>query len=210
MNAQSSEPPATSPAPATTNLSEELARLTAAQLKALTELQAQQISTLKELEQARRDLAASIAESTSNNASNLAAISEMMTQQRQADLKIVRDAHRLGLAIVVGLSGLLLLSILILNLTSIRAVNRMTAMFSASSLLPGGEAQAIADAREASRQLLLFPGEQGQRQLGNALMQLHSRIEGLEKLATKLHSEPPPKPAPETAAAASVRAASAS
>lgn len=187
--AQSPAEPAIPPVAAITNLTEELSRLVAAQLQALTELQAQQLATLKELELARKDIAASIAESASNNAANLAAVSEMMARQRQQDLKIIRDAHRLGLAIVVGLSGLLLLSILILNLTSIRAINRMTSMFSASALLPGPEAQATADEREAAGQLVLFPGEQGQRQLGNALVQLHGRIEDLERLAGKLRAE---------------------
>lgn len=200
--AQSPAEPAIPPVAAITNLTEELSRLVAAQLQALTELQAQQLATLKELELARKDIAASIAESASNNAANLAAVSEMMARQRQQDLKLVRDAHRLGLAIVVGLSGLLLLSILILNLTSLRAINRMTAMFSASALLPGSEAQAIADERETTRQLLLFPGEVGQRQLGSALLQLHSRIEDLERLAGRLRGEASPKATADTPAAA--------
>ncbi|MSU58265.1 MAG: hypothetical protein EXS35_08805 [Pedosphaera sp.] len=192
---------ATNSTPAGTNLSQEISRLASAQLQVLAALQSQQIATLKELEQARKDIARSLAETGSNNAANLAAITELMTNQRKQDLKIVRDTFRTGLAIVVGLSGLLLVSILFLNLTSIRAINRMTTMFSASALLPGSEAQSVADQREAERQLLLFPGEQGQRQLGNALVQLHSRIEDLERLTTKFYTSLPPKAAPQTPAA---------
>jgi hypothetical protein len=196
---------------ASTNATDELARISALQLQTLAELQAQQQATLKELEQARREIAASLAENSSNNAAQLLAITEMMMVQRKQDLKVVNTSYRIGLAIVVGMTGLLLLSILILNLTSIKAINRMTTMFSATSLMPGSEAQALADAREASKQLLLFPGEQGQRQLANALVQLQSRIQGLEHLAGKLRSEahptesgaasPPPGKLPETSVA---------
>lgn len=187
--AQSSEPSAPPSSLEPTNAAADLAKVIAAQMQALTDLQAQQQATLKELEQARREIAASLAENSSNNAAQLVAITEMMTVQRKQDLSMVNSSYRIGLAIVIGMTGLLLLSILVLNLTSIRAINRMTTMFSATSLMPGSEAQALADAREASKQLLLFPGEQGQRQIANALVQLQSRIQGLEHLAGKMRTD---------------------
>jgi hypothetical protein len=175
---------------ALTNVNEELTRLSTIQLQTLAELQAQQQATLKALEQSRLEIAAALTQSFSNNVAHLTAVTEMLAVQRSQDLKAVRDTHRVELAILVGLSGLLLLSILVLNVTSIRAINRMTAMFSASSLMmPGSEAEALADAREASRQLVLFPGEQGQRQLGNAMVQLQSRIQSLEHLASKMQAD---------------------
>jgi hypothetical protein len=96
-------------------------------------------------------------------------------------MRVLRDSNRVMLAIVIGLSGLLLLSILFLNVTSIRAINRLATVFQASALLPPAEGAT----KPASRQLLLFPGEEGQRQLGSALLQLQSRIQILEHLAAK-------------------------
>lgn len=191
LPAQTNDADASAPAlKALTNVNEELTRLSALQLQTLAELQAQQQATLKALEQSRLEIAAALTQSFSNNVAHLGAVTEMLAVQRSQDLKAARDTHRVELAILVGLSGLLLLSILTLNVTSIRAINRMTAMFSASSLMmPGSEAEALADAREASRQLVLFPGEQGQRQLGNAMVQLQSRIQSLEHLASKMRSD---------------------
>lgn len=169
-----------------TNATDESARVIAAQLQILAELQAQQQAALKELQQARKEIAASLAEISSNNAAQLAAVSEMIVVQRKQDLKAIRDSQRISLAIVVGMSGLLVLSILILNLTSLRALNRMTAMVSASVALSESEAQALADVRAAQKkQLLLFPGEPQPPQLGTALLQLQSRIQSLEHLAGK-------------------------
>ncbi len=158
----------------------------AVQMQILAELQTQQQAALKELQQARKEIAASLVEISSNNAAQLAAVSDMIVVQRKQDLKAVRDAQRIGLAIVVGMSGLLVLSILVLNLTSIRAINRMTMMLSTSAFLPAAEAQALADVRAAQkRQLSLFPGEPAGSQLGDSLLQLQNRIQDLERLAGK-------------------------
>jgi len=160
---------------------EEVSAATAAQLQAMVQLQAQQEATLKSLELTRTEIANSLAASFSNNMTHLNAMSEMLAEQRAQDMKVLRDSNRLVLAIVVGLSGLLLLSILILNVTSIRSINRLATVFQASTLLPPPEGSTTA----ATRQLLLFPGEEGQRQLGSALMQLQTRIQALEHVATK-------------------------
>ena len=180
------------PLQSSTNATDESASVIAGQMQILAELQTQQQSALEELQQARKEIAASLAQISSNNAAQLAAVSEMIVIQRKQDLKAVRDSQRVSLAIVVGMSGLLVLSILILNLTSLRALNRMTAMVSASVALSESEAQALADARATQKkQLLLFPGEPGPPQLGTALLQLQSRIQSLEHLAGKGHSAPP-------------------
>jgi len=160
---------------------QEVNAVTAAQLQAMVQLQAQQEATLKALELTRSEIAQSLAASLSNNMVHLNAMSELLAQQRAQDMKILRDSNRLVLAIVVGLSGLLLLSILFLNVTSIRSINRLATVFQASTLLPPPEGSATV----ATRQLLLFPGEEGQRQLGSALMQLQTRIQALEHLTTK-------------------------
>jgi len=159
---------------------EEVNAVTAAQLQAMVQLQAQQEATLRALELTRSEIANSLAASLSNNMVHLNAMSQLLAQQRAQDMKTLRDSNRLVLAIVVGLSGLLLLSILFLNVTSIRSINRLATVFQASSLLPPPEGATV-----ATRQMLLFPGEEGQRQLGSALMQLQSRIQALEHIATK-------------------------
>lgn len=169
--------------------SEEVNAATAAQLQAMVQLQAQQEATLKALELTRTDIATSLATSLSNNMVHLNAMSEMLALQRAQDMKILRDSNRLVLAIVVGLSGLLLLSILFLNVTSIRAINRLATVFQASTLLPPPEGSAA-----ATRQLLLFPGEEGQRQLGSALIQLQSRIQHLEHIASRPQRSESPRP----------------
>jgi hypothetical protein len=156
----------------------EVPAATAAQLEAIVQLQAQQEATLKALEVTRDEIARSLSAGVSNNMAHLNAMTELLAQQRAQDMKILRDSNRLVLAIVVGLAGLLLLSILFLNFTSIRAINRLATVFQASALLPPSDGPT-----NASRQLLLFPGEEGQRQLGSALMQLQSRIQALEHLA---------------------------
>jgi len=161
--------------------SEEVSAATAAQLQAMVQLQTQQEATLRALELTRSEIANSLAASLSNNMVHLNAMSEMLAQQRAQDMKLLRDSNRLVLAIVVGLSGLLLLSILFLNVTSIRSINRLATVFQASALLPPPEG----GINPASRQLLLFPGEEGQRQLGSALMQLQTRIQALEHVAVK-------------------------
>lgn len=180
--------------PAATNAADEALKVMAVQMQILTELQTQQQAALKDLQQARREIAASLVEISSNNVAQLAAVSEMIVVQRKQDLKAVRDAQRIGLAIVVGMSGLLVLSILVLNLTSIRAINRMTMMLSTSAFLPASEAQALADVRAAQkRQLSLFPGEPPESPLGDSLLQLQNRIQDLERLAGKGHpvTQPP-------------------
>jgi len=159
---------------------EEVNAVTAAQLQAMVQLQAQQEATLRALELTRSEIANSLAASLSNNMIHLNAMSELLAQQRAQDMKTLRDSNRLVLAIVVGLSGLLLLSILFLNVTSIRSINRLATVFQASTLLPPPEGSTI-----STRQMLLFPGEEGQRQLGSALMQLQSRIQALEHIATR-------------------------
>jgi hypothetical protein len=169
--------------------SNEVSAVTAAQLQALVQLQTQQEATLKALELTRTEIAGTLASSISNNVVHLKAMSDMLVLQRAQDMKVLRDSNRLVLAIVVGLSGLLLLSILFLNLTSIRAINRLATVFQASTLLPPPEGMGA----HVSRQMLLFPGEEGQRQLGSAMIQLQSRIQALEHLATKptVRSGPP-------------------
>jgi len=169
-------------APAT---SEEVSAATAAQLQAMVQLQVQQEATLKALELTRSEIATSLATSLSNNMVHLNAMSEMLATQRAQDMKLLRDSNRLVLAIVVGISGLLLLSIIFLNVTSIRSINRLATVFQASAFLPPAEGST----GPASRQLLLFPGEEGQRQLGSALIQLQSRIQALEQVATKPRAE---------------------
>lgn len=173
-----------------TNADDESAKAIAAQMQILAELQMQQQAALKELQQAREEIAASLADISSNNVAQLAAVSEMIVVQRKQDLKAVRDSQRIGLAIVVGMSGLLVLSILILNMTSLRALNRMTTMLSGSVALSEAEARALADIRASQKkQLLLFPGEQkSPPQLDNALLQLQQRIQSLEHLAGKERS----------------------
>ncbi len=190
--------PATNAAPA----GEEVSAVTAAQLETLVQLQSQQEAMLKALELTRTEISTTLASSLSNNVIHLNAMSEMLARQRAQDMKILRDSNRLVLAIVVGLSGLLLLSILFLNVTSIRAINRLATVFQASTLLPPGEGSSAA----ASRQLLLFPGEEGQRQLGSALIQLQTRIQVLERVAIKSQQRdeaPRPDVAPAHAGAGS-------
>ena len=155
----------------------------------MIQLQAQQQATLKSLEKTRQDIAAMLAVSLSNNMAHFSAMTESLALQRAADVKVIRNSNRVLLAIVVGLCSWMILSILFLNLASIRAVNRLTAVFSTSAGLPGTEAQALIDARASHKQMLLFPGEEGQRQLGNALIQLQSRIQSLEYLAQKSRLE---------------------
>jgi hypothetical protein len=161
-------------------MTEEVSAVNAAQLQAMVQLQAQQEATLRALELTRSEIASSLAASISNNMVHLNTMTELLAQQRAQDMKTLRDSNRTVLAIVVGLSGLLLLSILFLNVTSIRAINRLATVFEASALLPPTDSGA-----DVSRQMLLFPGEEGQRQLGSALMQLQSRIQALEHVATK-------------------------
>jgi len=201
LRAQSDNATNTPSLTTSTSANQELSSLSTLQLQALTVFQSQMQAMVKSLETNRLEIANMLAQNSSNNLAQISAIADMMAGQRSQDLKAVRDEHRIGMAIVVALAGLLVLSILFLNMTAIKAINRMTAMFSASSLVPGSEAQALADAREAElhnqRQLVLFPGEQGQRQLGNAVVQLQSRIQHLEVLANRLR--PDARPAAATA-----------
>ena len=175
------------------------ARIAALQLEALIQLQAQQQATLKSLEETRQEIAAMLTVSLSNNMANFSAMTDTLARQRAADAKVIRNSNRVLLAVVVGLCGWMILSILFLNLGSIRAVNRLTEVFSTAASLPGTEAQSFADARAAQKQMLLFPGEEGQRQLGSALIQLHSRIQSLEYLANKSRQDAIP-PASRSAA----------
>ncbi|MCU0785422.1 MAG: hypothetical protein MUF81_15500 [Verrucomicrobia bacterium] len=173
---------AASPSATTTNDS---ARMVALQLEALIQLQTQQQATLKSLEETRQEIAAMLAVSLSNNLAQFSAMTETLTSQRAADVKVIRNSNRLLLAVVVALCGWMIVSILVLNLSSIRVISRLTEVFSPSASLPGTEAQAFADARAAQKQMRLSPGKEGQRQFGNALIQLQSRIQSLEHLANK-------------------------
>lgn len=164
---------------------EPVSAVTAAQLQAIVQVQAQQEATLKALELTRSEIAIALAATLSNNVAHLNAMSELLAQQRAQDMKTLRDSNRTVLAILVGLTGLLLLSILFLNVTSVRAMNRLATVFQASALLPPPEGGAV-----GTRQLLLFPGEEGQRQLGSALVQLQSRIQALEHLSAKSNGHP--------------------
>jgi len=150
----------------------------AAQLEALGQLQAQQKVMLQVLEASRLEIAAALATSSSNNLLHLNAMTEVFALQRAQDMRMLRDANRVVLAILVGTTGLLLLSILFLNFSSVRALNRLATVFQANALVPS-----TGDAMHDSRQLLLFPGEEGQRQLGAALVQLQGRIQSLEHSA---------------------------
>ena len=178
----------------------------ALQLETLVQLQAQQRATIEALEQTRKDVAASLALNQSNNLAQLATMTESLSRERAQAVTLIRNSNKILLALIVGFSAWMLLSILFLNLVSIRAINRLTMVFSTSAMLPGTEAQALADARAASKQLLLFPGEEGQRQLGNAVLQLQSRIQSLEQSVSKSHAAPapsasrPPQPAAPMAA----------
>jgi hypothetical protein len=151
-----------------------------AQLEAMMQLQAQQKAMLDVLEMSRHEIAVSLALSASNNLVHLNAMSEMLARQRVQDLKMLRDSNRVVLAILVGLTGLLLLSILFLNMTSIRAINRLATVFQASALMPPPGDGVTSP---PSPQMQLFPGEEDQRQLGSALGELQARIESLEHLA---------------------------
>lgn len=173
------------PATASASNTNEAALIAAAQLESLRQLQAQQEATLKSLEITRADIASSLATSLSNNMVQLKAMTDVLTLQRAQDMKVIRDSNRLVLAVVVGLTGLLLLSIIFLNVTSIRAINRLTTVFSANSFLPPTDESLSLEAKARQKQLLLFPGEEGQRQLGSALIQLQTRIQALESLSTK-------------------------
>lgn len=171
------------------NLTNQTAAATAALLEGMIQLQAQQKATLQELELARHEIASSLTSSFSNNMAHLNAMSEMLARQRALDMKILRDSNRLVLAILVGLIGLLLLSIIFLNVTSIRALNRLATVFQASALVATtGEGLPT----DASRQLLLLPGEEGQRQLGSALLQLQTRVQTLEHDVVKSHGSAAP------------------
>jgi len=166
----------------TTNSSARVAQLL---LEVLTQIQEQQQATFKSLEEIRQETAAALAVSLSNNVANFGAMTETLARQRAADVKGLRNANRVLLGVVVGLCAWMILIILFLNLGSIRAIKRLTEVFATSASLPGTEAQTLADARADRRQMLLFPGEEGQRQLGNALIQLQSRIQSLEYLSQK-------------------------
>lgn len=152
------------------------ARMAALQLEALIQLQTQQQATLKSLEETRQEIAAMLAVSLSNNLAQFSAMTETLASQRAADVKVIRNSNRLLLAVVVALCGWMIVSILVLNLSSIRVISRLTEVFSPSASLPGTEPQ---------KQMRLSPGKEGQRQLGNALIQLQSRIQSLEQLANK-------------------------
>ena len=193
-------PAATAPAEISATASNETARLVALQMETLLQLQMQQRTTVEALDQIRKDVAASLAANQSNNLVHFAAMTESLSKQRAQDVSVIRNSNRTLLAIIIGFSAWMLLSILFLNIASIRAMNRLTQVFSTSALLPGTEAQALADARAASRQLLLFPGEEGTRQLGNAVMQLHSRIQEIEFSIRKARSAPPPANRPSDSA----------
>jgi len=170
----------------TTNSTARVAELL---LEVLIQIQGQQQATLKSLEEIRQETAAVLAVSLSNNMANFSAMTETLARQRAADAKGIRNSNRVLLGVVVGLCSWMILIILFLNLGSIRAIKRLTEVFSTSASLPGTEAQALADARADQKQMLLFPGEEGQRQLGNALMQLQSRIQSLEHLSSKSRVE---------------------
>jgi len=196
LRAQTNDTTATTPITVSTNATDAASQMSTLQLQALADFQTQMQAMMKSMENNRLEIANMLSQNSSNNVAQLATMAEMMSEQRSQDLTIVRNEHRIGMAIVVGLAGLLLLSIVFLNLTAIKAINRMTTMFSATSLMPGSEAQALADAHEAEklakRQLVLFPGEQGQRQLGNAVVQLQSRIAQLEHLASRIRPDARP------------------
>jgi len=159
---------------------EQASALAAAQFEAIVQLQAQQESTLRALEQSRLEIAASLAILSSNNVAHLKTMSEKLSEQRGQDLKILRYSYRVVLAILAGLTGLLLVSILFLNVTSTRAINRLIEVFQSSAVVP---TTALPPA--STRQLLLSPGERGQPQLGSALTQLQRRIQALEHVALK-------------------------
>jgi len=141
---------------------------------------------LTALELTRREIAASLAQNVSNSIAHLNAMSELLANQRAQDLKIIHDANRFVLAVVIGLSGLLLLCILLLTVSSIRAIHRLASVFSTMFCLPSSfAAQPLASSRANSEQMLLFSGTEGQRQLGSAVLQLQSRIQALEQAALK-------------------------
>jgi hypothetical protein len=172
-----------------TNASDEMTKAITVQLQMLAELQAKQQAALEELKQSQKELNASLAANSSNHAAQLVAVSKLIDSHRAQDLNVIRNSQRVALAIVIGLVGVLLVSILFLSMTSIRAINRLTTILSNTASLPQPNAQALAEAREAQKQLLLFPGERGPHELGSALVQLHQRIQSLENLAGKTHPE---------------------
>lgn len=162
------------------------------QLQILAEMQTRQQSAFEELQGLQKELAALVTTVSSNHAAQLAAVNDRLAAQRQQDLKTVRDAQRVGLAIVVGMTGLLILSILILNLTSLRALNRMTAMVSAALALSESESQALADFRAArKKQLRHFPDAPATAAFDFALHELQDRIQSLENLAGTGHPAAP-------------------
>jgi len=164
----------------TASLTNEVIALATAQMEALAQLQAQQESMLRALEQSRREIADSVATLASNNLVHLGDMSAMLDEQRAQDLKALRDSYRVVLAVLAAFTGLLLVCVLFLNFTSIRAVNRLTDAFQSSALLP-----VTALPRAGARQLPPAPGEPGQPQLSSALAHLQRRIQALENGALK-------------------------
>lgn len=154
--------------------------LVTAQLEAIAQLQAQQESILRALEQSRREIAESLAAAASSNVVYLNAMSARLDQQRAQDLKALSESYRRVLAVLAAVTGFLLVCIVFLNFTSIRAVNRLTDTFESAALLP---MSALPQAR--TRQLPPALGAKGQPQLGNALNQLQDRIQALEDIANK-------------------------
>ncbi len=165
---------------ATASLTNEVIALATAQLEAIVQLQAQQEAALQALEQSRQEVAASLATLASNHLIQLNAMSARLDAQRAQDLRALRESYRVVLAVLVAVTGLLLVSILFLNFTSTRAINRLTDAFQSVTLLPTA---ALPPAN--TRQLPPAPAQKGQPQLGGALTQLQRRIEALEQLALK-------------------------
>lgn len=165
---------------ATANPTNQAAAILAAQLKLLEQLQAQQASTLEMFQQSRLENAASLATLTSNNLVHLNAMSEMLAGQRAQDMRVLRNSTRVVLAVLAGLTGLLLVSILFLNMTSTRAINQLVKMLQSTTLVPTN-----ALPPHNPRQLLLLPEEKGQPPLSAALAQLNQRIQAIEQVALK-------------------------
>ena len=159
-----------------------------AQLNLLEQAQTRQEAMLTALELTRREIEFSLAQNVSNSIAHLNAMTELLANQRAQDLKIIHDSNRFILAVVIGLSGLLLLCILFLTVTSIRAIHRLSSVFSTMICLPpSAVAPPLVSCGAKAEQAQLFSGTDGRRQLGSAVIQLQKRIQALEQVALKSH-----------------------
>jgi len=165
------------------NATNQLSALVAAQMETLVRLQAQQASTLQMLQQSRLEMAAALAAVSSNNMAHLNTMSEMLAQQRAQDATILRNSSRVVLAVLVGITGFLVVSIIFLNVTSTRAINQLVKMLQTTTLVPTNALPS-----HNPRQLLLLPEEKGQMPLNAALAQLKQQIQAIEQVAQKSQS----------------------